>query len=47
MKTMLNTFFHIKGIVKFGFIAQGQTVNQAYYMKILKWLREAVHRKKA
>jgi hypothetical protein len=39
------TFFDIKGIVHFGFIVQGQTVNQAYYMETMKWLHEAVCRK--
>jgi hypothetical protein len=46
MKTMLVTFFHIKGIVHFAFIPQGQTVNQAYYMEIPKQLHEAVYRKR-
>jgi histone-lysine N-methyltransferase SETMAR len=26
-------------------ISQGQTVNQAYYMEMLKWLHESMHRK--
>jgi histone-lysine N-methyltransferase SETMAR len=46
MKTMLITFFSIKGIVYFEFTSQGQTVNQAYYLEILKQLHEAVHRKR-
>jgi hypothetical protein len=45
MKTVLITFFNIKAIVHFEFIQQGQTVNQAYYVDILKWLHEAVCRK--
>jgi hypothetical protein len=42
MKTMLITFFDINGIVHFGFIPQGQKVNQAYYVDILKRLRETL-----
>jgi len=40
MKTVLITFFDIKGIVHFEFIPQGQTVGQAYYMEILELLLE-------
>jgi hypothetical protein len=36
MKTMLITFFNIKGTVHFEFIPQGQAVNQAYYVEIMK-----------
>jgi hypothetical protein len=43
MKPMLITFFNIKGTVHFKFIPQGQTVNQAYYVEIVKPLHEAVH----
>jgi hypothetical protein len=43
---MFISFFGIKGSVHFEFILQGQTVNQAYYMEILKRLREAVHIKR-
>jgi len=45
METMFITFFDIKDIVHFEFISQGQRVNRTYYVKILKRLREAVHRK--
>jgi hypothetical protein len=44
MKMMLLTFFNIMSTVHFEFIPQGQTVNQAYYVEILKWLCKAVHR---
>jgi hypothetical protein len=39
---MLITFFEIKVIIRFGFIPQGETVNRAYYMEMMKRLREAV-----
>jgi hypothetical protein len=44
MKTVFITFFDVKGI-HFKFIPQGQTVTQAYYVEIQKWLFEAVCRK--
>jgi hypothetical protein len=36
MKAILITFFNIKCIVHFEFISQGQTVNQASYVEMLK-----------
>jgi hypothetical protein len=45
MKKVLITLFDIKGTVHFEFTPQGQTVNRAYYMEILKWLPEALRRK--
>jgi hypothetical protein len=46
MKITLITFFNIKGIVHFEFILQGQTINRTYCVEILKWLHEAVLRKR-
>jgi hypothetical protein len=46
MNIFLITFLDIKGIVHFEFIPKGQSVTQAYYVEILKWLREAVRIKR-
>jgi hypothetical protein len=46
MNTVLITFFNVKGIVLSELIQQGKTVNQAYNVKILKRLHEAVCRKR-
>jgi hypothetical protein len=42
MKTMLFTLFDMKFIVHFEFIPQCHTIYQAYYVQVLKRLREAV-----
>jgi hypothetical protein len=42
MKKLLMILFEIKGTVQIELIPPGQTLNQAYYVEILKWLREAV-----
>jgi hypothetical protein len=46
MKAMLITFFNMKGTVHFEFIPQGQTINQAYYIEVLKQLSDVICRKK-
>ena len=40
VKTMLLTFFDIRGIVHYEFVPTGQTVNQVYYLEVLEELRE-------
>jgi len=45
-KTMLLTFFDIRGIVHYEFVPNGQTVNQVYYLEVLERLREKVRRKR-
>jgi hypothetical protein len=41
------TFLDINGTLHFEFIPQGQTVNQTYYVEILKQLPEDVYRKRS
>ena len=37
---------NLKGIVLYKFVPTGQTVNQVYYLEVLKRLREKVRRKR-
>jgi hypothetical protein len=46
MKAMFITFCDIKSTVHSEFIPQGQTVNQVNYVETVKWLHEAVPRKR-
>jgi hypothetical protein len=46
MEIILITFFNIMSNIHFEFIPQDQTVNQAYYVEIMKNLSEAVCRKR-
>ena len=36
----------LRGIVHYEFVATGQTINQVYYLEVLKRLREKVRRKR-
>lgn len=46
IKTMLICFFDIRGIVHSEFVPPGQTVNQHYYLQVLKRLRESIRKKR-
>jgi len=46
MKGVVITSLDINYIVHFELSPQDQTVHEAYYVELLNWLREAVHRKK-
>jgi len=45
VKTILMTFFYIRGIVRYEFVPTGQIVNQVYYLEVLERLREKVRLK--
>jgi hypothetical protein len=42
VKTMLISFFDANGIVYLEFVPNGETVNQAFYLQVLKRLHDAV-----
>jgi len=44
-KAMLIVFFDIQGIMMAVWVPSGQTVNQQYYIEVLKKLRDRVRRK--
>jgi transposase len=46
MKTMLICFFDIRGIIHFEFVPEGTTVNETFYVELLKRLIDAVRHKR-
>ena len=42
VKLMLIVFFDWRGIVHYEFVPHGETVNEDFYLNVLKRLREAV-----
>jgi len=46
MKVMLVVFFDWQGVIHYKFIPSGQTVNQEFYVAVLKRLREAICQKR-
>ena len=46
VKVMLIVFVDMKVIVHYEYVPQGQTVNQQFYLQVLKRLRLAVSRKR-
>jgi len=45
VKIMLISFFYANGIVHKEFVPPGQTVNQQFYLEVLKRLRDSVQKK--
>jgi hypothetical protein len=43
---MLICFFNIRGIIHFEFVLEGTTVNQTFYVEVLKRLLDAVRRER-
>jgi hypothetical protein len=46
IKTMLICFFEIRGIIRFESAPAGATVNQTFYVEVLKGVTDAVRRKR-
>jgi len=46
VKVMFIVFFDMEGIVHYEYVRQGQTVNQQFYLQVLKRLKLAVSRKR-
>ena len=46
IKIMLISFFDANGIVHKEFVPPGQTVNQQFYLEVLKRLRDSVRKKR-
>jgi len=45
VKIMLIVFFNVQGIMHWEFVPPGQTVNQEFYLEVLKRMKENVQRK--
>jgi len=43
---MLTVFFDIRGVMHFEFLPTDQTVNKAYYLGVMRRLRNAVRQKR-
>jgi hypothetical protein len=45
-KVMLLVFFDYEGIVHHKYVPDGQAINKAFYLEVLRRLCESVHRKR-
>ena len=41
-----DSFFNVKNVVRHEYLPQGSTVNQIYYVEVMKRLKDAVQRKR-
>ncbi|UYV63330.1 hypothetical protein LAZ67_2003763 [Cordylochernes scorpioides] len=46
LKCLLITFFYVKGLVHYEFVPECQTINQHYYLDVLRRLREPARQKR-
>ena len=46
IKVLLEVFFDASGVVHHDYLPEGSTVNQTYYIEVLKRLRDAIRRKR-